>query len=333
MKRFPCFGALLLVAAMLIALPAGAQLFRAYVSGSGNDSNPCTLPQPCRLLPAALTAVASGGEIWMLDSANYNTTEVDITKSVSILAVPGVVGSLVAPQGGLAVNVNGAGIAVSLRNLVIVPLGANGTGIAFNQGQSLTVAGCEIANMDKAIIIAANSGAALTVTDTAIRNANLNAIDIEGGAIASLDRVRITGANVGVFVGTASAAISESVISGGQIGARAIGTNGTARLTLDRTRISGSVDAISVETTLAGDVATVAVTRSVLTHNSNSGIFFLPAGSSTTTATLGDNVITGNAKGFQFSGGGTIYTRGDNTLFYNGVDVAGTGTVTTLGGT
>jgi hypothetical protein len=84
---------------LLAAGTSHAQLFRAYLASDGNDANPCTLPQPCRLLPAALTAVASGGEIWMLDSANYNSAMVNIGKSVSILAVPGAVGSLVALSG------------------------------------------------------------------------------------------------------------------------------------------------------------------------------------------------------------------------------------------
>ncbi len=92
-------SALAFLAAVLLSAAAHAQLFRAYLSSTGNDANPCTLPQPCRLLPAALTAVASGGEIWMLDSANYNSSTVTIGKSVSILAVPGAVGSVVASAG------------------------------------------------------------------------------------------------------------------------------------------------------------------------------------------------------------------------------------------
>jgi len=86
---------LALVAALWVCSIAHAQLFRAYLASDGNDGNPCTLYAPCRLLPAALNAVADGGEIWMLDSANYNTSTVVISKSVSILAVPGVVGSVV----------------------------------------------------------------------------------------------------------------------------------------------------------------------------------------------------------------------------------------------
>jgi hypothetical protein len=76
-------------------------------------------PAPCRLLPAALAVVNTGGEIWMLDSANYNTSTVFITKTVSILAVPGSVGSVRA-IGGAAISITVPSV-VALRNLVIVP--------------------------------------------------------------------------------------------------------------------------------------------------------------------------------------------------------------------
>src|SRR5690606_36180957 len=89
-------------------------IFRAYLS-AGNAANPCTLQAPCRLLPAALAAVDDGGEIWMLDSANYNTAPVTIEKSVTILATPGAVGSVVS-AGGSAITVSGDAARVTLRN-------------------------------------------------------------------------------------------------------------------------------------------------------------------------------------------------------------------------
>jgi hypothetical protein len=95
---------------------AGADAaFRAYVSSTGNDIDPCSIQQPCRLLPAALTAVDVGGEIWMLDSANFNTGTVSVTKSVTILAVPGAVGSVVANSAD-AMSIATAGVKVVLRN-------------------------------------------------------------------------------------------------------------------------------------------------------------------------------------------------------------------------
>ncbi len=104
--------ALAFAAALVLTSTAHAQLFRAYVASSGSDANPCTLPQPCRLLPAAIAAVADGGEIWMLDSANYNTGTVTVGKSVSILAIPGAVGSVVVTSGP-AISVTAASLKVA----------------------------------------------------------------------------------------------------------------------------------------------------------------------------------------------------------------------------
>src|SRR3954466_3122286 len=117
-KRLPHIASVL-VAALLMSGAAHAQLFRAYLASYGNDANPCTVGSPCRLIPAALAAVASGGEIWMLDSANYNSATVDINKSVSILAIPGEAGSIVALGGASAMSMATAGSKVALRNVVI----------------------------------------------------------------------------------------------------------------------------------------------------------------------------------------------------------------------
>ena len=62
---------LALIAAFCLAgATAHAQSFRTYLASYGSDTNPCSVTAPCRLLPAALNAVADGGDIWMLDSAN-----------------------------------------------------------------------------------------------------------------------------------------------------------------------------------------------------------------------------------------------------------------------
>ena len=96
-----------------------AGLFRAYLSVNGKDTNPCTVQQPCRLLPAALAAVNDGGEVLMLDSANYNTTTVSVAKSVTILTIPGALGSLVAPFNADALQITLGAANVTLRNLVV----------------------------------------------------------------------------------------------------------------------------------------------------------------------------------------------------------------------
>jgi hypothetical protein len=321
----------LLAAALLASLAAHGQLFRAYVSASGNDSNPCTLPQPCRLLPAALAAVQAGGEIWMLDSANYNTSPVNVTQSVSILAVPGVVGSVVATSLDYAIGVNGQGIDVSLRNLVVVRLDNGQEGIRFIQGNSLVVAGCEIFSLPGFAIDANAPGGTLTVTDTVIHNAG-GGISVANGT-AMVDRTRIAGGGLyGVVAGSGGkVTVTDSLILGAQLGVAASTSGGSASLTVERTRVSGATIAVFARTEAAADNAQVAVSRSFLTQSTTAGIATQQAPSSTVTVVADEVVVSGNAVGFDFLSGGAIYTRNNNTLQYNGSDISG-GSLTALAG-
>src|SRR4051812_32547241 len=133
---------------LLFTAGAQAQLFRAYLSSTGSDANPCTVAAPCRLLPAALNAVANGGEIWILDSANFNTGTVNIAKSVSIIGVPGQIASVVALGGAPAISIATASVMVRLRNLVIATFTANPCphSVEMTNGAHLSLENCLFAN-------------------------------------------------------------------------------------------------------------------------------------------------------------------------------------------
>src|SRR4051794_34606275 len=60
---------------------SSAQL-RTYVSGKGRDNPSCSANSPCQTLQAALGRTLPGGEIFVLDSANYGPVLID--KAVSI---------------------------------------------------------------------------------------------------------------------------------------------------------------------------------------------------------------------------------------------------------
>lgn len=171
MSRTQFFRSLLACLSLLAAIPAGAQIFRAYLSSTGNDSNPCTLPAPCRLLPAAVNAVASGGDIWMLDPANYNTGTVTITKAVNIRSMPGVVASLVSVSGQPAVLVSAA-VAVGFRGVSFgfLPGGAIGNGIQTAvDGATLVVDDCEFSGLSRGVE-AGGPGTAVSITDSRFRS-------------------------------------------------------------------------------------------------------------------------------------------------------------------
>ncbi len=192
-------SALALVATLLLSATAHAQLFRAYVASTGSDANPCNLPAPCRLLPAALAAVADGGEIWMLDSANYNTATLVIDKSVSILAVPGAVGSVLA-IGGPAISITAGSLKVALRNLVIVPLAGGGGdyGVFMTGASNLSIEDSLIANLLFRAVFVSGTGN-LTIARTIIRNNGDYAVFLQHGASATISGTQMLNNGNGVI--------------------------------------------------------------------------------------------------------------------------------------
>src|SRR5688572_17562804 len=70
-------------AAMAVtATPASAQATRTWVSGVGDDVNPCSRTAPCKTFAGAISKTAAGGIINCLDPAGYGA--VTITKSITI---------------------------------------------------------------------------------------------------------------------------------------------------------------------------------------------------------------------------------------------------------
>ena len=292
-------------AALLSGFGAQAQLFRAYLAADGSDANPCTLPAPCRLLPAALSAVANGGEIWMLDSANYNSATVTVNKSVSILAVPGVVGSVVA-TGGPAISITAANLKVALRNLVIAPvvtLPAGTTGVNMTGASSLTIENCLIANLPEEGVRVEAAGT-LKVANSTLRNngavSGAVAISLQRGATATVAATQMLG-NGGGGVGaygyygstTTTASVSDSVVSGGYGGVIAFTNNASAiaRVSVTSSMIERTEFALKSQTSGIG-TAEVNVGSSLIVDNEYA---WDQSGTGSTLLSLGNNQISGNA--------------------------------------
>ena len=147
MNKFRFTIKLFVIATFLLAFAsiAQAQATRTWVSGVGDDVNPCSRTAPCKTYAGAISKTATNGEISTLDPGGYGA--VTITKGMtidgttgagfgSILAV-GVTGVIVNDATGLAV--------VTLRNLSINGA-SNGTGngIRFLAGKALIVEDCDI---------------------------------------------------------------------------------------------------------------------------------------------------------------------------------------------
>ena len=98
-----------------IASIAHAQATRTWVSGLGDDVNPCSRTAPCKTFAGAISKTAAGGEIDALDPAGYGA--VTITKSITIDGNATLAAILASGTTGIIIN--GAGIVVTLRGLSI----------------------------------------------------------------------------------------------------------------------------------------------------------------------------------------------------------------------
>lgn len=283
----------------LVAVPAQAQVFRAYLSSTGNDANPCSLPAPCRLLPAALAAVADGGEIWMLDSANYNTSTVFVAKSVTLLAIPGAIGSIVATQGGHGLNFASANREVILRNLAIGPVAgvASGSGITVSAtGVSIHIEQCTISRVEGDGILVAAAGAHVSITDSTLAH--------NGGA------------GLRVSSGSAEAMRVRSVRNQHGFLANPTGTNSAVLHVVDSLasrNFQNGVHAIAP----TGASARVQVSRAMITRN-NVGVYVAGDLNVVPSALIdvSSSSIVGNVTGL-FGSGGRINSAGDNRSTLN----------------
>src|SRR5438034_1930480 len=81
---------------------AHAQATRTWVSGVGDDANPCSRTAPCKTLAGAISKTAVKGEINVLDPGGFGA--VTITKSISIEASGAMAGVLVSGTNGIIIN-------------------------------------------------------------------------------------------------------------------------------------------------------------------------------------------------------------------------------------
>jgi hypothetical protein len=163
-----------LAAGLAFSSFASAQATRTWVSGVGDDVNPCSRTAPCKTFAGAISKTAANGEISVLDPGGFGA--VTITKSMTIDG-NGQVSSILG-SGTNGVFVNGANVNVILRNMTINGNETGIDGVRFVQGRSLTLDNVTIQQFNatngngNGVNFAPNSVAAstatLTITDSVI---------------------------------------------------------------------------------------------------------------------------------------------------------------------
>jgi len=87
---------------VLHATPAMAQATRTWISGVGDDANPCSRTAPCKTWAGAISKTAPGGEINCIDPGGFGG--VTITKSITLRCDGALAGTLVSGTNAIIVN-------------------------------------------------------------------------------------------------------------------------------------------------------------------------------------------------------------------------------------
>lgn len=292
----------------LLALGAAAEVHaqatRTWVSGVGDDANPCSRTAPCKTFAGAISKTAPGGEINCLDPGGFGA--VTITKAIEIDCSngSGIAGVLVSGTNAIIVSA-GPSDTVVLRNLDINGLGTGIDGIRYLSGRTLHVENCRIYGFQNGIDFLPTSAAnSLTVHGTKLANNSGDGIHIS-------------------TITTNSAAIKGSITD------TVMQRNGRGMFVGDHAFVAVD-NSVSTDNATDGFVANgttntavVVIENSTSSLNGGSGVNAMAV----STIRIGRNQITGNATGLTFSGGGlSLQSFGSNDVTGNGTN--GTPSVT-----
>jgi hypothetical protein len=277
-------------AALVLALQVGAanaQASRTWVSGVGDDANPCSRTAPCKTFAGAISKTAADGEINCLDPGGYGA--VTITKGMTInceetlgsVLVSGTNGIVIAPPAGTTIK-------VTLKGLELEGLG---TGI---HGVSVPSAGV-ILHMHK-IQIRKFTGNGINFTPTVASELYVSEAYITDCGVAAG-----TG-GIGLLPGvggTTSAMIENVKLENNLNGVVTNATNGVGvNVTIKNTSASGS-NSGSGFFFGASSTNVVGMLQKVVASNNSVGIAVTNGA-----VRIGDSAISGNSTGVVNVGAG-----------------------------
>jgi hypothetical protein len=214
-----------LAAVVLGALPGNAQTTRTWVSGVGDDGNPCSRTAQCRTFAGAIAKTAAGGEISVLDPGPNGI--ITINKSLAIVGL-GAPGSILANNSvGVTISA-GANDSVFLDGVVLEGGGSGTTGIRIISAGAVHIRNCVIrgfqAEPGLAIDIAPTGFTLVFVSNCALgkNSGGIRAAPADGGsAQVFVDDVQVennTGSAVRVEGQRAVVRLSRSTITGNATG-------------------------------------------------------------------------------------------------------------------
>jgi len=277
--KFWRIGSTLALLIFGFSISAQAQATRTWVSGVGDDANPCSRTAPCKTFAGAISKTTAGGEIDCLDPAGFGA--LTITKALTIDCNSGVGSVLVSGTNGIVVEA-GVSDVVYIKNLNIDGI-AGGTntaglsGIVYISGKALFLRNVDIFGFS-AYCVDAETGAVggqLTIENSNLSNcgaAGVN-IDTSNSSVINADihGLLIQQTTVGIDAGNgARVNVRDSVITMATIGVKE--ESGTSTVLVAGSTVSFT--SIALQSALGGFMAISGnsfANNSVTVFNTNGG--------------------------------------------------------------
>lgn len=250
MKCLKFLGMLSLM--LFLAAVANAQATRTWVSGVGDDANPCSRTAPCKTFAGAISKTAPGGEIDCLDPGGFGAVTINKSLTIDCSGVAG--GILNAVTTGIIINAVAASDVIQLRNLTIQGSGAGSTsGI-----NGIRILGALRVHLQHVVIIGQQNGAGngisvetsastnVTGDDVTINKCNvgLNVGTTAGNAVADFAKSQFSGNNTGVQGrGNSLITVKDSVVSVNNVGVTQ--TAAASQINLVSSQLSSNAVAVS----------------------------------------------------------------------------------------
>jgi hypothetical protein len=286
MKRYLIHAVAGLLLALGISTPASAQATRTWVSGVGDDANPCSRTAPCKTFAGAISKTAAGGEINCLDPGGFGA--VTITKAMTISCHFTEGGALVSGGNGIIVN-------------------ATATDVVFLKG--LDIFGVTTATNGVRFI----AGAALHIEDSTIRR--FTAVNSFGVSFQPSGSARL-------YIRRSTIADNGNGATGGGVLIQPTGVSGSARVVLDGVSIANNANfGVRVDTTgNTGPSTQVEIARSEISGNGTGVSVNSPAATTGITTMIDSSVVFNNSTGISVTGGTTQVAVGNSTLQGNSTE-------------
>jgi hypothetical protein len=278
------------LAPLLASAPAQAQATRTWVSGVGDDANPCSRTAPCKTFAGAISKTAVSGEIDCLDPGGFGG--ITITKAITLNCTATLGSILVAGTPGISISAGTSDIVV-IRGLQLQGLGPTGgapgtVGIQINSAATVSIESSVITQFSQQGIRDGRTagGTKLLIKDTLISHNGGNGIDLTAASANSVLIANTHSFNnaIGLHAATGNyATVKHSVFSDNAKIATSAGVAGDSGslIQLDDVALSSNTNGITAS---GGNV-----------RLSNSVVSFNSTAFNGAATTYGNNQVFGNA--------------------------------------